>query len=238
VNRAAEGFCNTGDLTGLDLHLRDRDRLEGVGLSDIGAKGGATAEFGDANPAETASGGADPLDDFQPIFERYARPVTGFLRDLLGDWALAEEMTQETFIRAFRSRGSKRMDTRISTWLFGIAFNVGREAIRDKYRRRNARDLQDPACRNLQDDGCAPDQDFIDKETRRIIQAALSQLSDAQRVVFILKVVNEMRYQEISAITGAGVGKLKTDLHRARIEMRRMLDPYMRRRVSGMRGNS
>jgi RNA polymerase sigma-70 factor (ECF subfamily) len=56
-------------------------------------------------------------------------------------------------------------------------------------------------------------------------------------VVFLLKIVNQMRYQEIRTITGSGIGKLKTDLHRARLEMRRMLAPYFARPISGKRGS-
>jgi RNA polymerase sigma-70 factor (ECF subfamily) len=58
-------------------------------------------------------------------------------------------------------------------------------------------------------------------------------LSDDQRVVFVLKVLNKMRYQEISLVTGSSIGKLKTDLHRARRHMRQRLQPYLVGRVPG-----
>ncbi len=238
LDGAMTGTYGALNATTANLSLRDSGSAEGDGLSDAEALNSGAAECREARPRELVSAVARPLDEFQEIFNRYARPVMGFLRDLLGDRTLAEEMTQETFVRAYRARGSKRAETRISTWLFGIALNVAREAIRDKYRRQSARGLDDPACRDLQDERRSPAQNLIDQETKRIIQAALLHLSEAQRIVFILKVVNQMRYQEIIAITGASIGKLKTDLHRARLEMRRMLEPYVNRQTPEMRGNS
>src|SRR6267378_3941208 len=67
---------------------------------------------------------------FRLIFERYSRPVISFLYDLVSDRGLAEELTQETFVRAFRSLHALREETKLSTWLFGIAKNVAREALR------------------------------------------------------------------------------------------------------------
>ncbi len=221
-----------------DLRRDGVSSLEGEDLADAGALNSAEAGTGVSRAAADSSAGEGGQGEFQGVFERYAKPVTAFLRDLLGNRTLAEELTQETFIRAYRARASKRTDTRISTWLFGIAYNVAREAIRDRYRRQQDRGLEDPDCRGLKDEGRSPAENVIDKETRRAIQAALTQLTEAQRIVFVLKIVNQMRYQEITAITGARVGKLKTDLHRARVEMRKMLEPYIRGCVPGMRGKS
>jgi RNA polymerase sigma-70 factor (ECF subfamily) len=206
-------------------------------VTDVGALNGIVADCRQSRTEKLLSTAARAQDDFREVFERYARPVFAFLRDLLGDWTLAEEMTQETFIRAYRARASKRPDSRISTWLFGIAYNVGREAIRKKYRERSTSGLETPASLNLKDERQAPDQSLMDVETKKAIQEALVHLPESQRVVFLLKIVNQMRYQEIAAITGAGVGKLKTDLHRARIQMRKMLSEYSRRPISGKRGN-
>lgn len=206
-------------------------------MTDAEALDGIVADCRHSRTEKLLSTTARPEDEFREVFERYARPVSAFLRDLLGDRALAEEMTQETFIRAYRSRASKRPGTRISTWLFGIAYNVGREAIREKYRQRNTGGLAELQFHHLKDERQKPDQSLLDFEARRAIQKALANLTESQRVVFLLKIVNQMRYQEIRAITGSGVGKLKTDLHRARLEMRRLLAPYFDRPGSGKRGN-
>jgi RNA polymerase sigma-70 factor (ECF subfamily) len=206
-------------------------------VTDVGALNGIVADCRLSGTENLLSIGARAQDEFRDVFERYARPVQAFLRDLLGDRAMAEEMTQETFIRAYRARASKRPDSRISTWLFGIAYNVGREAIREKYRERNTAGSGELELLNLRDERQKPDQSLMDVEARRAIQQALARLPESQRVVFLLKIVNQMRYQEIRAITGSGVGKLKTDLHRARLEMRRLLASYFDRPASGKRGS-
>ena len=177
--------------------------------------------------------GGDP-EAFRAIFLRYGKPVLGFLFHLLGDRACAEEMAQETFFRAFRGLERMQDGVRLSTWLFGIARNVAREAVRD--RRRSARevDLDDAVSRVVHDERADPAETFITVELQRAIRRSMADLSEDQRVVFVLKVMNKMRYQEIALITGSSVGKLKTDLHRARESMRRNLQPYLAGRVPGM----
>src|SRR5215210_488356 len=64
---------------------------------------------------------------FRLIFERFARPLISFIYDMVGERELAEDLTQETFVRAYRNLGALREEARFSTWLFGIAKNVARE---------------------------------------------------------------------------------------------------------------
>ena len=134
---------------------------------------------------------------------------------------------QETFVRAYRNLGTMRADTQLSTWLFGIARNVVREAVKEKYREQRKVSLDEPVSLGLQDQGPRPDEKLITGELQGAIQQALASLGEDYRMVFVLKVLKEKSYEEISKITGSSVGKLKTDLHRARIEMKRKLQPYL-----------
>ena len=59
------------------------------------------------------------------------------------------------------------------------------------------------------------------------MRRVLGALKEDQRVVFVLKLLYDMSYEQIGRITGSSIGKLKTDLHRARLEMRRRLRPYL-----------
>jgi RNA polymerase sigma-70 factor (ECF subfamily) len=68
---------------------------------------------------------------------------------------------------------------------------------------------------------------LLDKELSGVIQGALMKLDEDKRTVFTLKVLQQHSYEEIAEITGFSVGKLKTDLHRARAEMRRRIGPYL-----------
>lgn len=171
---------------------------------------------------------------FQAIFRRFGRPVLAFICHMLGDRSSAEELTQETFVRAYRKLGRMEAGSKLSTWLFGIARNVVREAIRDKRRSLREVDVNDTAFLALRDERAGPDENFMTRELQRAIRRSVRDLSDDQRLVFVLKVLHKMRYDEISVITGSSVGKLKTDLHRARLQVRQKLQPYLAGRSSGM----
>jgi RNA polymerase sigma-70 factor (ECF subfamily) len=162
------------------------------------------------------------------IFERYSRPVISFIYDQVGDRELAEELAQETFVRAYRSLNSLREESKLSTWLFGIAKNVARESVRSNIKRRQQVDLDDKQVLDLSDRGPVPSTQLLDKELNQVVQRSLALLDDDKRTVFTLKVFHQCSYEEISEITGFSIPKLKTDLHRARAEMRQRVGQYMR----------
>ena len=165
-------------------------------------------------------------DAFRLIFERYSRPVISFIYDMVNDRALAEELTQETFVRAFRAIHTMRAETKLSTWLFGIARNVARESLRARARTNTHVDLADKSVMDLSDDKPVPVDGLLSKELNALIRRSLEALDEDKRVVFTLKVLHQCSYEEIAAITGFSLAKLKTDLHRARAEMRKKISPY------------
>jgi RNA polymerase sigma-70 factor (ECF subfamily) len=166
-------------------------------------------------------------DAFRMIFERYSRPVMSFVYDQLGDREAAEEVAQETFVRAYRSLKSLREETKLSTWLFGIAKNVARESIRSRVRDRHNVDLDDAQVLDLSDQSPVPVNQLLDKEFNQVVQRSLAKLDEDKRLVFTLKVLHQRSYEEISEITGFSIPKLKTDLHRARAEMRQRVGRYI-----------
>ncbi|HVS80276.1 MAG TPA: sigma-70 family RNA polymerase sigma factor [Pyrinomonadaceae bacterium] len=165
---------------------------------------------------------------FRLIFERYSRPVISFIYDLVGNREVAEDLTQETFVRAYRSLHTLREETKLSTWLFGIAKNVARESSRARAHDDRHVDLADKLVLNLSDRGPAPVKQLLNKELNEVIQNSLALLDEDKRLVFTLKVFQQCSYEEIAEITGFSIPKLKTDLHRARTEMRRRIGPYVR----------
>ncbi len=163
---------------------------------------------------------------FRLIFERYSRPVISFIYGMVNDRELAEELTQETFVRAFRSIHSMREETKLSTWLFGIAKNVARESLRARARASSHVDLADKSVMDLSDKKPVPVEGLLSKELNELIRRSLAALDEDKRLVFTLKVLHQCSYEEIAGITGFSLAKLKTDLHRARAEMRRRIRPY------------
>jgi len=201
--------------------------LEEPELADPRAPGISGGVDGEPDPAAVRRARAGDPVAFQAIFQRYARPVMAFIYNLVGDRPRAEELTQETFFRAYRGLERMQEATRLSTWLFGIARNVARESMRD--RRRNLRlvVLDEGASKALHDARSGPDDRFLAAELHRAIRRSLDDLSEDQRTVFVLKMLHNLRYHEISVITGSSIGKLKTDLHRARQQLRMTLQPYI-----------
>jgi len=163
---------------------------------------------------------------FRLIFERYSRPVIGFIYDMINDRGLAEELTQETFVRAYRAIHTMRAETKLSTWLFGIARNVARESLRARARANSHVDLADKSVMDLSDDKPVPVEGLLSKELNALVRRSLASLDEDKRLVFTLKVLHQCSYEEIAAITGFSLAKLKTDLHRARAEMRKKISPY------------
>jgi RNA polymerase sigma-70 factor (ECF subfamily) len=165
-------------------------------------------------------------DAFRLIFERYSRPVISFIYDLVNDRGLAEELTQETFVRAYRAIHTMRAETKLSTWLFGIARNVARESLRARARANSHVDLADKSVMDLSDNRPEPVAGLLSQELNDLIRRSLAALDEDKRLVFTLKVLHQCSYEEIATITGFSMAKLKTDLHRARAEMRKKISPY------------
>lgn len=162
---------------------------------------------------------------FRLIFERYTRPVISFIFYMVNRRELAEELAQETFVRAYKGLNKLRDDTKLSTWLFGIARNVAREALRSRLR-----EAQGVDCYSVVEAGdgrISPVQELLDQELESVTRRALDQLDEDQHLVFVLKVYQQQSYEEIAKITGYSLPKIRNDLYRARAELRRLLNPYL-----------
>jgi RNA polymerase sigma-70 factor (ECF subfamily) len=239
-NRAARSFQDTGwrpislQFVRVEAYAgfeRAQARAAGVQALDMADEDGRDQT--EVLPKSFSTG--DP-DAFRSAFERFCRPVFSFILGLVGDRALAEDLTQETFVRAFRGLKSLRQEARLSTWIFGIARNVAREALRQRKSRGVKLDLDELGWERLADSRATQDRSMIDAELHGKVERAMAGLPEDQRLVFVLKIVNRMRYDEIARITGASIPKLKTDMHRARMAMRRRLAPYIEGQAPGTRG--
>ena len=183
--------------------------------------------FGELAPGVVARAKNGDEDAFRVIFTRYGRPILSFINNLVRDKDMADDLAQETFVRAHRSLGALREDARFSTWLFGIARNVVYEARRQTIKDERNIGLDEPESLRLESSQLLPETVLQGRELNVAIGRALDALDVDKRTVFTLKVFHEKSYEEISAITGHSVGKLKTDLHRARAEMRKLIAPFL-----------
>lgn len=203
-------------------------RLAARDISLEGRPGAFTGSLMNSSADLVARACQGDQEAFRLIFERYSRPVISFIYDQVGDRDLADELTQETFVRAYRGLKSLRKETKLSTWLFGIAKNVARESLRARIRQNQHIDLDDKQVLDLSDQSPIPSSQLLDKEFNEVVQRSLALLDEDKRLVFTLKIFHQCSYEEIAEITGFSIPKLKTDLYRARAEMRQRVGPYVR----------
>jgi RNA polymerase sigma-70 factor (ECF subfamily) len=176
----------------------------------------------EAQQVERARTG-DPL-AFRWLFERDRRAVYRLFLDLVGEGDASREATQETFVRAHRQLSLLRDPTRWRPWLFGIARRVSLEHAR---KRRRAPLPIDPSSEQRATREPDPEAALIGRESERMIDRALAQLSDDRRAALTLCVDHHFEYGAIAEIMGWSLAKVKVEIHRARIILRAELKDYV-----------
>ncbi len=122
----------------------------------------------------------------------------------------ANDVLQNTFIKAWNNIGSFRNDSKISTWLYRIAMNESLDFLRRKKARQDIdTDIEANSVANM----LMADEYFDGDETQAMLQEAISRLPDVQRTVFNMKYFDDMKYSEISRILGTSEGGLKASYH-------------------------
>lgn len=164
---------------------------------------------------------------FGLIFAHHHRFIYKFIYAMVGDESVAEELTQETFLGAYKGISSARGESKLRTWLCGIAKNTVYKFMRSHRRQALKTDDEVESINVVDEKNSLPDRQFLNKELNRLIQSALEKLDDDKRLIFTLKELQHLSYNEISEITGYSIPKLKTDLHRAKAEMRQRLAPLL-----------
>ena len=150
------------------------------------------------------------MERFRDIYEQNANEVYRFLLTLCGDERLAEDLTQETFLRALKSIDSFRGDCKISVWLCQIAKNLFY-----RYRKRNCNqmfldEIPEPA------DEENAEEDFLAKQQTAVILKHLHTLEDPYKEVFMLHVFGEVPLKEISLLFGKSDSWARVTFYRAK----------------------
>lgn len=165
----------------------------------------APVEEPDPRTVRAAAGG--DIDAFEALVRLYQVQVWRFLRHLLTDPALAEDVTQETFLRMHRRLSSFGYRSRFSTWVFSIARNAGIDALRRRERRERT-------LRAIPPRGHVPD-----PSGRAEVTAAIDSLSAKLREAFLLVEVLGLTYAEAGEAAGVPEGTVKSRVFRAREQL-------------------
>jgi RNA polymerase sigma-70 factor (ECF subfamily) len=162
---------------------------------------------------------------FEQIVVRYQRPVVRLIARMTGDRALAEDLAQETFVKAFRSLAAFDTTRRLSSWLFRIAHNTAIDAMRrsrpppvsiEATHIASAAGLDEPAT--------PPAPDPVERqELGRALEAALAELRSDQRAAIVLRYENGLSFDEIGTVLGVPEATARSHVHRARKELARLL---------------
>jgi RNA polymerase sigma-70 factor (ECF subfamily) len=139
---------------------------------------------------------------------------------LTGDAFLAEDLAQETFVKAFRNLAAFDSRRRLSSWLFRIAHNTAIDALRRSKPPTVAIDADDPS-----DEPAAPTTgDPVERRALgRALQAALAKLRPDQRTVVVLRYENGLSFEEIGQVLGIPEATARSHVHRARKELARFM---------------
>jgi len=179
--------------------------------------------------AEAPTAGTPPSSDFEAMVRIYRPRVFRFLLASLRDRESAENLTQDCFLRAYRARDQFRGESSRTTWLMQIAINLVRKhesSGRLKFWRKALRPGLSPADLRewLPDHQVSPEAAILAKERVAAIWSVVTQLSERQRTVFLLRFVEDMDLLEIACATGMKEGTVKTHLFRALQSVRAKLE--------------
>lgn len=168
---------------------------------------------------------------FQRIYDLFSRKVLNFIYRMVASVEEAEDLTQETFVTVYQKLGSLKDDAKFEPWLFRIARNY----VYQKYRRRTPatvsvdfHDEEGRAAAELIDERKDPQEAFQAGELQRVVHDVIFELPEKYREVFILSAIHNLSYQEIAEIVGRSLPSIKTDIHRARLQVRRRVKEYLR----------
>jgi RNA polymerase sigma-70 factor (ECF subfamily) len=167
---------------------------------------------------------------FAELVMLHADRVYGALRRFGLDAGEADEVAQEVFVRAWRGLARFEGRARFSTWLYRIAFNEAqrRLARRPPPRAELDADRDDPIVSLPESPHLSPEAQTLDREFDHTLERALAQLPVDWRAAVVLRDIEGLSTQEAAEISGIGEAAFKSRLHRGRMQLRALLEPYLR----------
>lgn len=147
---------------------------------------------------------------FEDMVSHYSRTLYWQIRHIVVDHDDADDVLQNTFMKAWANIESFRGDAKLSTWLYKIAYN---ESITLINQRKNSISIDNEEAGMIY--SLESDEYFDGDETQILLQQAIETLPSKQKAVFTMKYFDEMKYEEMSQITGTSIGALKASYHLA-----------------------
>ena len=174
---------------------------------------------------------------FTQLVSKYKNAITNYIGALVGDYEVAVDLAQETFLRVYRNIGRYSHFYQFSTWIYRIATNLAIDEMR--YRKRRGRvfyrniwggrgaDESEPQDLEISDARRGPGDEILRKESGRVLRDAIRSLPEKYRIAFIMKEIQDMPYESIAGALSCSAGTVKSRLHRARELLQRKLERYL-----------
>lgn len=173
---------------------------------------------------------------FRALVERYQRRVLGVVLGMLHDRDAAMDVTQEAFIKAYRSIGSFKGDASFYTWIYRIAVNLAIDWQRREWRRPVAEAPRGPAGETSGEDpierigdespAADPFHATSDRQLRERVREAIEELTPDHKAVILLREVEGLSYDEISRVMQCSKGTVMSRLHYARKKLQKRLQEF------------
>jgi len=176
--------------------------------------------------------------EFAKLINVHSDHVFRLAIKILGNEQDAEDVLQNTFLKAFQKIGSFEGRSNVSTWLYRIATNEALMLIRKQKPEMNVSEFIDEDNDEVEspvqfiDWCCLPESELMSEETSHMMDKAIYQLSEALRIVFILRDIEGLSIQETSQIMDLSETAVKTRLLRARLKLREKLSTYFEERLT------
>jgi len=175
---------------------------------------------------------------FDVLVQRHKVRLYNYLLRLLRNPTDAEEVAQETFVRAYVNAEKYRTVAKFSTWLYTIGTNLVRNRIR-KFKStpklfsiswsRGEDDEDDRGAVDLPDDTDLPDRILEKDEIQVLVAQGIERIPDKYREAFVLREINHFTYEEIADITGLKLGTVRSRINRGRGHFRDVMGPLLQR---------
>ncbi len=171
---------------------------------------------------------AGDADAFRALVEQHSRSLFRLAYRMTGSEPDAEDVVQESFLRAYRQLDKFDERASFGTWLYRIAVNCALDLVRARKRRseqQQAEDSREDPVNTVISTNPGPDRLALSGELRERVAEAMNELSPAERSAFVLRHFEGMRIEEVSRVLGCQPGAAKHSVFRAVQKLRRALEP-------------
>ena len=175
--------------------------------------------------------------EFARLVEAYSGQIYRLALKMLQNQQDAEDILQDTFIKAFHALPQFEGRSSLSTWLYRIATNEALMFLRRKHPQQISveqpyNDEAQPAPLEIVDWCCLPEGELMSSEARMHLDSAVDELPHSLRVVFLLRDIEGLSTRETAEVLDISEGAVKTRLSRARLQLRELLSLYYRERLN------